>query len=101
MGEEILPELITAFIEDTLQRLETLRQTPDAANREALGREAHSLKGSAGTVGGMQLFEAAREAEELFEQNELDAAGAAVARLAPIAERTVAAYGKMLAARAA
>ena len=49
----------------------------------------------------MQLFEAAREAEELFEQNRLEAAGAAVARLAPIAERTVAAYGKMLAARAA
>jgi len=101
VGEDILPELITAFIEDTLQRLEALQQPPDAANRETLGREAHSLKGSAGTVGGMRLFEAAREAEELFEQNELEAAGAAVARLAPIAERTVAAYGKMLAARAA
>ncbi len=101
VGEEILPELINAFIEDTLQRVEILRQEPDAANREALGREAHSLKGSAGTVGGMRLFEAAKEAEELFEQNELDAARAAVERLQPIAERTVAAYGKMLDARAA
>ncbi len=101
VGDEILPDLINDFIEDTLSRLKKLQTPPDATNREELEREAHSLKGSAGTVGGQRLFEAAQVAEDLFENNDLDAAQAAVAQLTPIAEATVAAYVKILAARAA
>lgn len=101
VGEEILPDLINDFMEDTLSRLKKLQARPDATNREDLEREAHSLKGSAGTVGGMRLYEAAQVAEDLFENNDLEGAIAAVTALTPVAEATVAAYVKILAGRAA
>ncbi|MDF1721415.1 MAG: response regulator [Minwuia sp.] len=101
VGDEFLSDLINDFMEDTLARLEKLQQAPDESNRAELEREAHSLKGSAGTVGGMRLFDAAQVAEDMFENNDLDGARAAVAQLTPVAEATVAAYVKILAARAA
>ncbi|MEC9345697.1 MAG: response regulator [Pseudomonadota bacterium] len=101
VGEDFLPELLADFVADTAERLERLGRDLTPENMPHIGREAHSLKSSAGTVGGVALSRAAREVEAACETGDAVAARQAIQQLRPVAERTMAAYRTMLGRAAA
>jgi HPt (histidine-containing phosphotransfer) domain-containing protein len=55
-GEEIARELLDLFLEDSVPRLEGLTRAVLAADVLAAQREAHSLKGAAGSLGASSLW---------------------------------------------
>lgn len=57
----LMAEIIGQFIEETMRRVE--RIVADGADAQTLGREAHTLKSTAGTFGARRLAEAARALE--------------------------------------
>jgi HPt (histidine-containing phosphotransfer) domain-containing protein len=55
IGEEVMDFALGMFFEETNDRLRLFRRLSCQADREAIGFEAHSLKGSAGTFGLCEL----------------------------------------------
>jgi HPt (histidine-containing phosphotransfer) domain-containing protein len=51
IGDEVMDLVLGMFFEETNDRLRHFRRLSCGADREAIGFEAHSLKGSAGTFG--------------------------------------------------
>jgi HPt (histidine-containing phosphotransfer) domain-containing protein len=91
IGEEAAAEVHSVFAIETEARLKLLRELPIESERTRIGREAHSLKSSAGTFGyralaGLALRlerDAGRlaEAEYLALLDSIDAAYASAAAL--------------------
>jgi len=63
IGEQATFEVIAQFLKDTEARLKRLRQLSSATDRVAIKREAHSLKGTAGTLGLRELVALAKALE--------------------------------------
>ncbi len=101
VGQDYLPELLRDFMLDTQDRLERLSEPLDDVSADRLGREAHSLKSSAGTVGAVSLSEAAAKIERLCDEGPLEDARQAIEEIRAIAERTLAEMGRMIEQRAA
>ena len=101
VGQDFLPELLRDFMLDTEERLEKLSGPLDENSADDLGREAHSLKSSAGTVGAVSLSEAAAKIERLCDSGPLEDARLAIEEMRPVAERTLAELGRMIEQRAA
>jgi HPt (histidine-containing phosphotransfer) domain-containing protein len=55
ISEEVVDRALRLFFEETEGRLRHFRRLSCQADREAIGHEAHSLKGSAGTFGLCEL----------------------------------------------
>ncbi|NJO24068.1 MAG: hypothetical protein HC868_15550, partial [Sphingomonadales bacterium] len=60
LGEEGMHEAIAAFVAEMAGRLEFLRQHSLEQDRTVLSREAHTIKGTAGTFGFHRLSELAK-----------------------------------------
>jgi signal transduction histidine kinase/DNA-binding response OmpR family regulator len=63
IGEESAYETIALFVKETEARLKLLRKLSSDADRSTIEREAHSLKGTAGTFGLREVAQLARELE--------------------------------------
>lgn len=64
VGEERLVPVMRSFAEELARRLPMLRSALDAGDVAAVGRETHSIKGSALTFGALVLGAAARRAND-------------------------------------
>lgn len=94
IGADAMDASLSAFLTETVQRLERLRRIACETDREIVGREAHSLKGTAGTFGLCRLAELAarlereaatiRAAEYAAAVERIDAAFAEARSLLPI-----------------
>lgn len=78
---DILRELITLFLRDTPERLEALRQAHASADEASAARAAHSIKGSAGSLGALELQAHASAAEAAARRGDAEAITSALAAL--------------------
>jgi HPt (histidine-containing phosphotransfer) domain-containing protein len=62
IGEEVMDRALCTFFEETNDRFRLFRRLSCQADREAIGFEAHSLKGPAGTFGLVRAVKASRGA---------------------------------------
>lgn len=70
VGAHRLREALVAFIAETERRMPLVRAAIEKKDLLALGRESHSLKGSALTFGAPALAAVARQANEAFGRND-------------------------------
>jgi HPt (histidine-containing phosphotransfer) domain-containing protein len=64
--------LLERFVEDARLRLLRLRESKDAGDMQTLQRVAHSMKGSAGTVGAVLIQEVCARMEQDAKQATID-----------------------------
>ena len=62
---ELVFDLIRLFLTDAHDRLAEMRRALREGDLDAIARIAHTLKGSSGSLGAVQLAEVCREVEEL------------------------------------
>lgn len=67
-GTTLLADLTRTFRDDTPKRVAGLRDALQKGDADALKRIAHSLRGSAGALGALQLFAAATELERAVDR---------------------------------
>lgn len=72
------PKLLDTFLDDSQKRVEALRKARDDA--KALGRIAHSFKGSSGNLGAVRLA-------QLCQRLEVESAGPAVGDLGGLVDQ--------------
>ena len=75
--EQLLSDIIRLFLEDCPARLAAIKAAIDQRNTADLCRETHALKGAAGNLSAVGLFEAAQILERLGTEGRLDALDAA------------------------
>ena len=83
---EFLVEVVEAFLGDSPPRLQTLRASLEGGDAEAIGRAAHSLKGSSGNFGAMRMQTLCADIERLSRAGEL-------ATMEPLVDQLDAEYG--------
>lgn len=88
IGPEDMPEFVEDFIQDTEARAERL-QAVDSARREDLHLEAHSLKGSAATIGACRLSEHAGAIEKALNEDRDDEAMDMIRSIAPVVRESI------------
>ena len=76
-----LSEIIRLFLVDCPLRLVAIKAAVDARNAGAICREAHGLKGAAGNLSAVSLFETAEILEQLGRDGRFEAADAVWRRL--------------------
>ena len=74
-------DLINLFLQDTAQHLQVLRSASAAGDAELLRREAHSLKGSCGVMGALQMVAIFLQLEQKAKAGSLDGADALIAQI--------------------
>jgi signal transduction histidine kinase/CheY-like chemotaxis protein/HPt (histidine-containing phosphotransfer) domain-containing protein len=84
--DELMVEVIHAFLEDLPVRLTAIKEAALASNANDLRSAAHALKGAAGNLALGRLFAAARELEHLAAESRLPEAGAVAAQVEREAE---------------
>ena len=72
--EELAGEVIRLFIQDCPERLAAIRSAVDHRSAEDIRKAAHALKGAAGNLSALALFEATATLERIGAENRLDAA---------------------------
>jgi HPt (histidine-containing phosphotransfer) domain-containing protein len=98
-GSGLVAELVGLFVDDVPPRLHLIREAVRREDTEALQRPAHSLKGSASTLGADRMAELCRELETLAGTRDWPRAGDVVASLGAEFERVKRALADWLAAR--
>jgi signal transduction histidine kinase/CheY-like chemotaxis protein len=78
---QLLSEVIQLFLVDCPLRLAAIKTAIEARNADGLCREAHGLKGAAGNLSAVSLFETAEILEQLGREQRFDAAEAAWRKL--------------------
>ncbi len=68
--EQILREILDIFFEDAQKELAELNAFVEQKDGDSVRRKAHALKGAAGSVGAMALFEAAFQLENAGREND-------------------------------
>src|SRR6185295_9644482 len=76
-NEALLSDVIGLFLDECPARLRTIKAAVDARDSEAIRIEAHKLKGAAGNLSALGLFNAALILERVGAEARLDAAEAA------------------------
>ncbi|GAC1539119.1 MAG: hypothetical protein NVS3B12_25040 [Acidimicrobiales bacterium] len=76
-----IAELVDAFTVTSAERVDKLRRAIDAGDNNAVGRVAHSLKGSSATFGGVRVAELCGVLETSAERNDLHTAPETLALL--------------------
>jgi len=79
--EDLLATVVRMFLDDCPVRLAAIRSAVQRRDPEAVRTTAHALKGAAGNLGAVGLFEAASTLERLAAESRMDAAEAAWRRL--------------------
>ena len=64
--EDSLPIFIETYIENTHKLLEQLEQAIPAGDSEDIFQNIHQLKGGSGSIGAMQMFQLARQMEDVI-----------------------------------
>jgi HPt (histidine-containing phosphotransfer) domain-containing protein len=77
----VLRELAALFLTDSPMQLQEMKSALEARSRGPLGRAAHTLKGSAASLGGARTAEAALRLEELAQDGDFAEAHAAYSLL--------------------
>jgi CheY-like chemotaxis protein len=70
--EALLSDVIQCFLDDCPLRLTAIKSAVDRQDTAAVAREAHSLKGAAGNLSAVGLFEAAQVLERLAAEGRLE-----------------------------
>ena len=78
LEEDEFLELVELFIETGLSDLSNLKDAIDENNVPQVVESAHSMKGAAGNLGFMEIFEVAKDVEMRACENSLDGASGAV-----------------------
>jgi len=78
---QLLSQVIQRFLVDCPLRLAAIKSAVETRNADALCREAHGLKGAAGNLSAVGLFETAEILEQLGREQRFDAAEAACRKL--------------------
>ncbi len=71
--EEFVRSVLQNFLEELPKEIRTLGELVFSGNCKAVARQAHSIKGAAGNVGGEAMKSAARELERAANQGRTDA----------------------------
>jgi histidine phosphotransfer protein HptB len=71
-GEDLINELIDAFLDDAPRMIAAMRAGLEAGDVESVRRNAHSLKSNAETFGATELADVAREVEALARAGDLE-----------------------------
>ncbi|WP_158224647.1 response regulator [Agaribacterium haliotis] len=69
-SSEVLPDIISIFIDETEQRIPLMMNLFDQEQWQALGSEAHTLKSSSGSFGAAKLQKLAEKIEQHALQND-------------------------------
>ena len=80
--EGFAEELVSLFLDDAGPRLAAMRAAAEGGNPEGVWREAHTLKGSAATIGAARASETSRILEMAARSGDLSNARALIADLA-------------------
>src|SRR5688572_25354485 len=75
--QQLMGDVIRAFLGDLPVQLAAIKAAVTGRNAEALRTAAHALKGAAGNLSAVGLFEAAHVLERLAAESHMDAAEAA------------------------
>ena len=86
---ELMADVIGVFLEDLPLRLAAIKEAVTARNAEALRVAAHALKGAAGNLSALGLFDAARVLERVGEESRMNAADAAWRQLSVEASNVI------------
>jgi len=89
MGAGFLEELLTTFLEDSRDLVQTMRRALDDRDVDSLRRAAHSLKSNAASFGATTLSTLARDLETLARSGVVDGAPQRVDRIAAECERAL------------
>jgi HPt (histidine-containing phosphotransfer) domain-containing protein len=92
--EAIFDEICELFLSETGPRVEAMRRAATAGDEDALRSHAHTLKGSAASVGASLLSTVAAEIERLARAGDIEAVAPWLGRLTDGVELTRAALGK-------
>lgn len=87
--EELMSDVIGLFLDDCPARLRTIKGAIEARDSESIRIEAHGLKGAAGNLSAIGLFNAAESLERVGADVRLDAADAACRVLSLEASRVL------------
>jgi HPt (histidine-containing phosphotransfer) domain-containing protein len=87
--EQLVQEVVRLFLDDCPRRLADLKAAVEARDAEQIRTTAHALKGAAGNLSAMALFEAARTLERMAHENQLDAADAVWRQLSTEADHVL------------
>jgi CheY-like chemotaxis protein/HPt (histidine-containing phosphotransfer) domain-containing protein len=79
--EDLAKRIVAAFLGDIPQQIAALRGCLEAGDAMGAGRQAHTIKGAAATVGGERLRAAAFELEKAGKAGDLSAAAGHLAEL--------------------
>jgi HPt (histidine-containing phosphotransfer) domain-containing protein len=96
---ELVADVIQLYLDDYPQRLDAMVRAIQARDFARLRAEAHALKGSASTLAGGRVADAAHELEAVAETGDIARAGRSLASLASAAAQLAAALRELQAAR--
>lgn len=99
VGPERLAAVLGAFTEELVRRLPLLSAAVEANDVASIGRQSHSIKGSALTFGAPALGYAARRANDACRAGDADVAIAAAREMLALMPRTRDAVARLLASR--
>ena len=97
--DELVADVIRLYLDDYPQRLDAMAGAIRASDFVRLRAEAHTLKGSASSLAGVRVAEAARALEEIAKTGDIAAAGQRLASLVSEAEQLAAALRELQAAQ--
>ncbi len=90
--EELLLEVIEAFMEDAPRQMAMLRRNLEASDAQEMGRTAHGMKGAAANLGAERVREAALHIEDAGKAEDLSNADTLVGVLAAELETLAVAF---------
>lgn len=74
LGDDFLPELIAAYLEETPLLIKDLQEAHAEGNAQAFTRLAHSIKSSSSSLGALDFSDKARELETIGKSGDLSQA---------------------------
>jgi CheY-like chemotaxis protein/HPt (histidine-containing phosphotransfer) domain-containing protein len=90
LSADLLPSVLKTFVEDARRRLPAIETAVRGGDLGAMGREAHALKGAAGTFGALALQAAAAELEAAGRDGSVDVARVRLPSFIRVARDTIA-----------
>jgi two-component system, sensor histidine kinase and response regulator len=92
LDEIVLPDLIDAFLSEARQRSRRMAEAAATGNLSLIGREAHTLKSSAGTFGAARLALAVQTLEQACNEADMAAVGRMSGAIPALVEEAADAY---------
>jgi len=72
---DVLAQVLSLFLEEAPRRIERIRVALQTRDASEMHRAAHSMKGSAGNIGAMDLLDICREVDDRARVGDLAGAG--------------------------